>query len=72
MDNVRNLDSYINIPSSQTYGSKLQIINIFFKFYVGTVQLLYFRYCIDFCLDNWRKHTKYHGHLSYQAPLGLI
>jgi hypothetical protein len=24
MDNVQNCDSYINIPSSQTYRSKLQ------------------------------------------------
>jgi hypothetical protein len=33
MDNVQNCDSYIDIPSSQTYGSELRAINWTFEHY---------------------------------------
>jgi hypothetical protein len=35
MDNVQNCDSYINIPSSQTYRSDMQVITVEFPETIG-------------------------------------
>jgi hypothetical protein len=43
MDNVQNCDSYINIPSSRTYRSDMQVITVKF---LDTIEILIHRHFI--------------------------